>query len=304
MLKWFTTCSLLIATISAKGQFLIPLYKDSILNYKATNEKETIIGDPNCPDFYIKTIFPSLEIYFPDSSCNKKCGVLIIPGGAYKFLAYKDEGRKVGIWLSQHGITAFILKYRLPNDSLMLNKTIAPFQDAESAIKIIRLNNLKWHININSIGVMGFSAGGHLASYLATQFSNPSIPNLERINLRPDFCILIYPVISMKDSLTHLGTRNNLLGKNPSLENIEKYSNENYVTNNTPPTYLTHAKDDKLVTINNSLIFYQALLKNNVAAEMHLFPKGNHSFVLKLNEDEWLIPIMKWLTNGGWLNNN
>jgi acetyl esterase/lipase len=150
-------------------------------------------------------------------------------------------------------------------------------------------------VDTSLIGIMGFSAGGHLASTAATHFNKSFIPNPEKTNLRPDFLILVYPVISMTDSLTHMGSRNNLLGRNPSPEKILFFSNELQVTPKTPPTWLTHTGDDTAVPVENSIRFYQALINKKVPAEMHLYPKGNHGFILRLQPGEWMMPIFNWV---------
>jgi acetyl esterase/lipase len=150
---------------------------------------------------------------------------------------------------------------------------------------------------------MGFSAGGHLASTEATHFEKSFIENNNNTNLRPDFLILVYPVISMQDSLTHLDSRTNLLGENPSKEIIDQFSNELHVNANTPPAYITHAGDDKLVDIDNSIVFYEKLRHHKVAAELHIYPKGGHGFVLFQQTEDWMMPVFKWMKNSKWTNN-
>jgi acetyl esterase/lipase len=177
----------------------------------------------------------------------------------------------------------------------MIDKSVGPLQDAQQAIKTVRMRAAEWKINPAKIGIMGFSAGGHLASTAGTHFDKSYIPNDEKINLRPDFMILIYPVISMTDELTHMGSRNALLGKTPNKELIELFSNEIHVTSNTPPTWLTHTGDDNVVTVENSIHFYQELIRKKVPAEMHLYPKGNHGFVLFQPTDEWMQPLFAWM---------
>jgi acetyl esterase/lipase len=172
-------------------------------------------------------------------------------------------------------------------------------QDAQQAIKTVRQHGPEWKLDQSKIGIMGFSAGGHLASTAGTHFSKAHIPNDEHISLRPDFMILIYPVISMKDGLTHGGSRTNLLGKSPSEEQITLFSNELQVNATTPPTWITHTGDDTVVPVENSIRFYQELTRNKVPAEMHLYPAGNHGFVLKLPTDEWMQPLFEWMQKSG-----
>ena len=148
---------------------------------------------------------------------------------------------------------------------------------------------------------MGFSAGGHLASTEATHYQTAVIENKDNTNLRPDFQILDYPVISMQDSLTHMGSRTNLLGDNPSKKIIDEFSNELQVDENTPPAYITQAADDKVVDVDNSIVYFEALRHHNVPVEMHIYPKGNHGFVLALNTEDWMAPIFKWMKNSKWI---
>ena len=171
--------------------------------------------------------------------------------------------------------------------------------DAQQSIKLVRTNASKWNIDPNKIGVVGFSAGGHLASTLGTHFSKNYVPNPEGISLRPDFMILVYPVISMEAGVTHLGSRLSLLGKTPTENEIWTFSSEKQVSFDTPPTYLTHTGDDKIVSVDNSIEMYKALVNNNIPAEMHLFPKGNHGFIQRLPVNEWLDPMLTWLQKGG-----
>lgn len=193
----------------------------------------------------------------------------------------------------------FVLKYRLPDDSTMLNKTIGPLQDAQQAIKYVRENAGKWGVDTNKLGIVGFSAGGHLASTAATHFQKPVIENPRNTNLRPDFHVVVYPVISMQDSLTHLDSRNNLLGKNPSKEMINQYSNELQVTNNTPPAYITQAADDKVVDVDNSIDYFEALRRNKVPVEMHIYQSGGHGFIFR--QPDWFDPLLLWMKKNKWI---
>ena len=174
-------------------------------------------------------------------------------------------------------------------------------QDAQQAIKTVREHASEWDLDTARIGIMGFSAGGHLASTAGTHFGKSYIPNDEKTSLRPDFMILVYPVISMTDELTHNGSRENLLGKTPLPEQIQLFSNEMHVSPDTPPTWLTHTGDDKVVTVENSIRFYEELIRNKVPAEMHLYPKGNHGFVLSLPVDEWMQPMFEWMKKSGFI---
>lgn len=177
----------------------------------------------------------------------------------------------------------------------MKDKSIGPLQDAQQAIKTVRMHASEWKINPQQIGIMGFSADGHLASTAGTHFDKSYIPNDENISLRPDFMVLIYPVISMKDDITHKGSRKNLLGENLDSELTDLFSNELHINENILPTWLTHTGDDTVVPVENSIRFYKELVRNKVPAEMHLYPKGNHGFVLKMPTDEWMSSLFKWM---------
>ena len=192
-------------------------------------------------------------------------------------------------------MAAFVLKYRLPNDSFAMDKKIAALQDAQQAIKVVRENASKWNVDINKVGIIGFSAGGHLASTEATHFKKALIENKNNTNLRPDFQILVYPVISMQDNLTHADSRTKLLGKNPSKENMDEFSNELKVDSTSPPAYITHAADDNVVDVDNSIGYFEKLRKNKVPVEMHIYPKGGHGFIFR--QPGWMEPLLLWMKN-------
>jgi acetyl esterase/lipase len=280
-----------IFPLAIKAQEIIDLYK-IVPNSKNSDIKEVFNERSG---FYSGVTKPTLEMYLPEKDKATGAAVVICPGGSYKILAYQSEGIRTAKEFMKNGVAAFVLKYRLPDDAIMNDKKIGPLQDAQQAIKIVRENAAKWGIDINRVGIMGFSAGGHLASTEATHYEKAVIENNNNTNLRPDFLILIYPVISMQDSLTHLDSRTNLLGKNPSKLLIDEYSNELQVNANTPPTYLTHAGDDKAVDIDNSIGFYEKLRHQNVPAELHLYPKGGHGFVLSQKPEDWMMPLFKWM---------
>mgnify|MGYP001466762566 FL=1 len=292
---------ILLVSFSARSQELVNLYQGQIPNSK---ESGAIAPAANArPGIVSNVTIPQLEIYLPEKDKANGTAVVICPGGSYAVLSYQGEGQRTARELANNGITAFILKYRLPSDAIMPDKTIGPLQDAQQAIKYVRENAAKWAIDINKVGIVGFSAGGHLASTVATHFEKALIPNDNNTNLRPDFLVLVYPVISMQDNLTHADSRTNLLGKNPSKELIDLYSNELQVTEKTPPTYITHAADDKLVDVDNSVSFFEALRHHNVPVEMHIYPKGGHGFVLMQKPEDWVLPLLKWMKNSKFINN-
>jgi acetyl esterase/lipase len=198
------------------------------------------------------------------------------------------EGEEVAKAFARQGIAAFVLKYRLPSDEIMQDKQIGPLQDVQRALMIVRQRAKEFQIDTSKVGVMGFSAGGHLASTAGTHFRTSVISNPEHINLRPDFLMLIYPVITM-GKYTHPGSRLQLLGKTPSAEQVNGYSNELQITADTPPAFIVQAGDDRAVPVQNSLMFYAGLLEKKIPAALHLYPAGGHGFGLhnKLVKEEW-----------------
>jgi acetyl esterase/lipase len=283
---------------SVRAQETMLLYQGAVPgNKKGDNKEKTVVT--NGISRISKVTIPTLTMYSAKSAAggNASAAIIICPGGGYGILAASHEGADVAKMLQGWGIAAFVLKYRLPDDSSMENKEIAPLQDAQTAIQIVRQRAKEWNIDANKIGIMGFSAGGHLAATASTHFKEIKIKNPQDISLRPDFSVLIYPVISFSDSLTHMGSRNSLLGKKPSPEKIKEYSNELQVNAETPPAFLVHAGDDKSVKPGNSIDYYQALLKNNVTAELHLYQNGGHGFGMnnKTTEDKWMERLKNWL---------
>lgn len=281
------------------SQKVMALYEGAIPNNKSNAPNEINRGNGRIAGITV----PTLTIYLPAKSDSFKTAVIVCPGGGYAGLATEHEGNEVARLLSQKGIAAFVLKYRIPTDSSMNNKEIVPLQDAERAIQLVRQHAKEWNINPDKTGIMGFSAGGHLASTLGTHFTQIVIDNKENINIRPDFMILGYPVISFSDSLAHMGSRINLIGKNASSEKVKLFSNELQVTPQTPPTFLVQAADDKTVKVDNSIIFFEALQKNKVAVEMHIYQRGGHGFGLHnaTTKDNWFNSAINWLVSNNLL---
>jgi acetyl esterase/lipase len=285
----------LFITLHLAAQETISLYPGAIPNSIPYQMKEIKMEENGNLLGYRNISKPTLAVYLPDQKIATGAAVIICPGGGYGMESYRLEGTVIAEAFLRKGIAAFILKYRLPSDSIMKDKAIGPLQDAQQAIKIVRQQAVEWKLDSKKIGIMGFSAGGHLASTAGTHFDHSYIPNDENINLRPDFMILIYPVISMNDDITHNGSRVNLLGKNPKPDNIALFSNELHISKDTPPTWLTQTGDDTVVPVENSIRFYRELVRNKISAEMHLFPTGNHGFVLNLPTDEWMQPLFEWM---------
>lgn len=246
---------------------------------------------------------PTVTIFLADPKIANGTSVVICPGGGYSHLSINKEGYKIANWLNSLGISAFVLKYRMPSDLTMKDKTIGPFQDAQEALRMVRRNAEKWKLDPNKIGIMGFSAGGHLASTLSTQFNEKVYVPVDNTSARPDFSILMYPVISMQDGITHKGSKESLLGKNATVELIDKYSNEKHVANTTPKTFIVHATDDKSVPVENSINYYLALKKNQIPVEMHLYENGGHGFGLGTDgtNKNWSKACEKWLQSNGFI---
>ncbi len=289
-----------VFSFNITAQEIINIYPGAIPNSKKSDIKE--IESSQYKGMFSGVTAPTLEIYLPEKEKSTGAAVVICPGGGYAVVVYQAEGIRTAKEFAKNGVAAFVLKYRLPSDSTMIDKTIGPLQDAQQAIKVVRENAAKWGIDTNKVGIMGFSAGGHLASTEATHYKKSVIENNNNINLRPDFQILVYPVISMQDSLTHLGSRTNLLGNNPSKKLIDEFSNELQVDENTPPAYITQAADDKVVDVDNSIVYFESLRHHNVPVEMHIYPKGNHGFVLALKTEDWMASIFKWMKNSKFIN--
>jgi acetyl esterase/lipase len=251
-----------------------------------------------------RVINPSITIYFSEKNKSNHTAVVICPGGGYGRLAMDNEGSEIAGWLNANGITGVLLKYRLPNDTIMHDKTIGPLQDLQEAMRIVRRHSAEWKIDPDKIGVIGFSAGGHLASTLSTRF-NEKVYDSDSTSARPDFAILGYPVITMGEINTHTGSRRNLLGKSPDPVLVKYFSNELHVLKNTPPTFIFQAEDDKTVPVQNSIEYYTALKNIGIPSELHIYPKGGHGFGLAKKggtESTWPEACIKWLKQIGMVN--
>ena len=281
------------------AQQIINLYSGVIPNSKPTSFKDMPLNPSE--GLVRRVIHPTLEMYLPEKDKATGTAVVICPGGSYTVIVYDGEGVQTAKEFAKHGVAAFVLKYRLPNDSFQINKTIAPLQDAQQAIKMVRDSASQWNIDAGKVGIIGFSAGGHLASTEATHYLKVLIENKSHTNLRPDFLIVVYPVISMQDSLTDADSRKQLLGNNPSKELKDEYSNELHVNENTPPTWITQAADDHVVDVDNSVDFFEQLRHHKVPVEMHIYPKGGHGFIFR--QPGWTEPLFLWMKNNEWIIN-
>lgn len=289
----------LVMEITYGQNEIIPLWEAKIPNSQPSGEVERY---PERNYMWIENVItPTLEVLLPPERVATGRAVIICPGGGYRGVSYDYEGTQLAKWFNAKGIAAFVLKYRMPGTAAVKVSYKAPLQDAQRAIRMVRFNADKWKLNPNAIGIMGFSAGGHLAATLATQYNAINEFNeteTDKISARPDFAILIYPVISMNADFTHMGSRNSLLGKHPDEKLIAQFSNELQVNSETPPTFLVHAADDKAVPVENSLQYYKALVAANVPAEMHIYPKGGHGFSAALGKGNlatWPDLMYDWL---------
>jgi acetyl esterase/lipase len=270
-----------------------------IVNY----EEEEIYKD-NELQSTSRVVVPTITLYTPTETKPNGTSVIIFPGGGYSHLSMNKEGKKVAKWLNSLGITAILLKYRLPSDLTMRDKTIGPLQDAQEAVRMVRRNAKKWNLDSTKIGVIGFSAGGHLAATLSTNFSEITYKSIDNTSALPDFTILIYPVISMQKEIAHKGSKEKLLGINPSEELMKKFSSDLNVNADTPKTFIAHATDDQSVPVENSINYYLALKNNKIQCELHLYEKGGHGFGLGViaTSKNWIQDCENWIQNNGYTN--
>ena len=295
-MKLFLYFMSLINIQLAAAQTVLPLYKDSIPNSRPYPDQE-LVENNNGYIIIQRVSRPTITVYLPPKEKANGTAVIIYPGGGYWVVAAGHEGADVAREFNKIGITAFVVKYRIPYDSTMKNKEIGPLQDAQRAIQFVRENASQWKINKNKIGFMGFSAGGHLASTAGTHFQGSYIANPKKTSLRPDFMILVYPVISFIDTVGHMGSRDQLIGKNPSKEKIKEYSNELQVNSKTPPTFLIHSKDDDVVKVSNATRFQEALEKNKVKNGIFLYDKGGHGYGMNnpTSNEKWMNYVIEWM---------
>ncbi len=278
---------------------IIPLWPNEIPNYIDAGEKEEVVKEGIIRIAKVQN--PHIEVFLPSKSNSNGQAVVIFPGGGYSILAYDWEGTDIAKWLNSKGIAAFVVKNRLPDDASSKIGHLSPFLDARRAIRLVRFYAADFNIDKNRIGVMGFSAGGHLAATLSTHYDDeiPSVKDSIALeNARPDFSILLYPVITMQNDYTHQGSRTALLGENPEKDLIDKYSNETQVTENTPPTILIHSSDDGAVPYQNSVQYYDALIEKGVKAEMHIYSTGGHGYSLAIGQSHlstWTDRVVDWL---------
>lgn len=267
--KTILVCSLLLVSVLASAQqgLEIDLWPSA---------PKTSNGDPND--------LAKVTVFLPEKKLATGRAILICPGGGYTHLAFEKEGTSWAPFFNAQGIAVIVLKYRMPH-----GVSIVPREDAEEAMRLIRRMADEWNINTNDIGIMGFSAGGHLASTIATHSKGDAAPN---------FQILFYPVITMEEGVTHQGSRDNLLGKKPKRKLLNEYCNEQHVNASTPRAFIVLAHNDKAVSPINSISYYEELCQHKVPTSMHIYPSGGHGFGIRQsfpNHYEMMTELREWL---------
>jgi len=281
--------------VNAKSQEFIPLWPEG----KKPDNNGLKVSDSLYNDRIWRVGTPGIYSFIVPKSENNGTAVLICPGGGYERLSHLYNGFNFAKWFNSIGVNAFVLIYRLPHQKDLQQRQLAPLQDAQRAMKIIRANAATWNVKADKIGVMGISAGGHVASTLGTCQQDVSVVKdiSDSFRYRPDFMILLSPVISM-GKYAHPGSRRNFIGPDSTRQIIEKYSNELQVSGFTPSTFIVHALNDSSVKVQNSLLFYNALVDKKINASIHIFPQGGHGIRLDDNPgstDLWMDLLQAWL---------
>ena len=290
---------ILVAASGFAQNKIVPLWESDPPNYRESGE--VTIWDTSDIVRIRLVQQPDLAVFLPSKKNATGEGVIICPGGGYQILAYDWEGSDIARWFNSHGIAAFVLKYRLPGSKSNIIPYKSPLMDAQRAMRMVRYHAEEWNVDPDRMGIMGFSAGGHLASTLSTHYDggDPSAADpVDRFSCRPDFSILIYPVISFTGDFTHSGSRWALLGDDPDEELVAYFSNELQVTGDTPPAILIHSGDDNSVPVENSLVYYEALRAHQITAELHVYPYGGHGYSLAIGNGHlstWPDRVIEWI---------
>lgn len=298
LMKAAITLLFTMLAMTADAQYTISLYDGEIPGAKPVVDSEKTEKDGSGITRVSRISQPTITAFLPAKKNSTGTAIIIFPGGGYRINAIQHEGTDVAEYLASKGISAFVVKYRLPDSSWMTDPSRGPLQDALQALRKLRQNAAQYGINPKKIGVMGFSAGGHLAAMASNHYRSEP----DGRNLRPNFSILIYPVISFSDSIGHMGSREALLGKNPTPEKVLEYSNEKQVDAHTPPAFLVHAKDD-FVKYSNSTVYVQALRKNRVPAKLLTYEAGGHGYGMYNRKSDvfWPEKMMDWMKQQGFL---
>lgn len=295
-MKHFLSIIIIITScFQVMAQEFIPLWPEG----KKPNFNGKIVTDSLFNERIWRVGTPGMYSFPVPKSNNTGTAVLICPGGGFERLSHIYNGFQIAKWYNSIGINAFVLIYRLPHQADLQERQLAPLQDAQRAIRIIRANAVNWNIKADKIGIMGTSAGGHVASTLATHLDDVSAikDSLDKVNYRANFMILLSPVISM-GKYAHSGSKKYFIAADSTKEMILKYSNELQVSSSTPSTFIVHALNDSSVNVKNSILFYSALIENKVNASIHIFPQGGHGIRLDDNPgstDLWLDLLEKWM---------
>jgi acetyl esterase/lipase len=285
----------LLFCLAAQAQDFVPLWPAG----KKPNSNGKKITDSIFNERIWRVATPGIYCFVVPKAENNGTAVLIVPGGGYERLSHLYSGFNLAKWYNTIGVNAFVLVHRLPHQQDLINKQLAPVQDAQRAMRLIRANALQWNIKTDKVGVMGISAGGHVASTVGTHTKDEASVSdtIDQYSFRPDFMVLLSPVISM-GKWAHGGSKKNFLGADTTKANIENYSGELQVTAFTPPTFLVHAQNDSTVKVQNSLLFYQSLVEKKISASLHVFPQGGHGIRLDENPgstEQWLTLLEAWL---------
>ena len=291
---------MLFVPFGLRAQAIIALYTDTIPNARPCADQETWTTSKNGRVLVHHVTVPTLTVFEPASLSADAPAAIICPGGGYGNLSIGDGGIETAQLLAEQGIVAFVLKYRLPDSVCHVNPSIVPLQDVQQALYRVRKEADKWHVNVDSVGLVGFSAGGHLAATAATHYDTPLI-DAEGLLLRPAFTVLVYPVISFTDRLTspRSQTRKRLIGANPSAAQVQWFSPELNANAQTPPAMLLHAEDDSTAWVANSEAYARVLREHHVQVTFHRYPTGGHGFANynRAEGDTWIPRAVAWIRN-------
>lgn len=280
MRQWlFGMMAVLALVTAAQYQRVVPLYEGAVPNNLDNIQVQEFLR-PNEDSIYKCISRPRLVIFRPAEALDRHLGIVVCPGGSYNSVCYGYEGRRVALALAERGYTSLVLLYRVPDDRIETEKAMAPLQDLQQAIVYAREHARELGIDAHRLGVMGFSAGGSLVSNALTHFDKPLVSNPSQVSLRPDYGVLVYPVITFDSPIAHRESFVNLAGRDGVVPDDRAifFSTEKQVTDDTPPTLLLHGTADQLVPVQNSIVFYEAMLKHHRPVEMHLYDGAGHGF--------------------------